>query len=128
MATVNVMIVFDTAGIVADPSSAGNYIYMVAEDAYVQAGNGGSELQMANVKINDTLIWRTVAINGDTTIKLTTMTGSLLNNVTGGTANDDGSYSAKASAAGTNIQYAFKFTIDDQDYTVYQWDPFVTIS
>ena len=128
MAIIDVMIVFDTAGIIANPSTAGSYVYMVAESAYVQANNGTNELQIDNVNVGDTLIWRTVAIDGDTSIKLTKMTGSLVNDVTGGTANSDGSYTAKANATGTNIQYAFDFTIDDEDYTVYSWDPFVTIS
>ncbi|NQY64904.1 MAG: hypothetical protein HRT38_14475 [Alteromonadaceae bacterium] len=127
MAIRRVKVVIDTVNVLAG-KAVGSCVYMVAPSALKPLNQGQFELGIT-VNINDQVIWSPCGFDSNTKIKLiANQDGSpaFTNNMTV-KYNDDGTVTGLAKTTCNSAIYRFAFIVDDDDFTQFSWDPYITI-
>ena len=126
MATRRIKIVIDTDKLVPgqDPSSC---IYMLGTSDMDPTQQGQNELGVT-INNGDSVIWSPCGFDGAVNVKLIAAAspGILLTNMRT-VYNDDGTVTALATSSCNSGIYRFAFTVDDNDFQPYTWDPYMTI-
>lgn len=128
MATRYIKILIDTQSLLSSPApTVASCVYMVAPSEMSPYNQAQDELGVT-VNNGDTVIWSASGFDAETKITLIkAKTPGILDTNMTTVYNDDGTVSALATKDCNAGIYRFAFTVDDQDFSQYSWDPYMTI-